>query len=87
MVQQKELYKKQDAVINCLLSMQAYPGNTTRRDPFLNRVAHASQDNEKNYLKTIQALDPETKQMGSEWLQEIVDKTLSKILAILPSFR
>ena len=87
MVQQKELYEKQDAVINCLLSMQAYPGNTTRRDPFLNRVAHASQDNEKNYIKTIQALDPETKLMGSEWLQEIVDKTLSGILEILPSFR
>ena len=87
MVQQKELLAKQDAVNNCLLSMRAYQGDTALRDPFLNLVAHALRDNDKNYIKAIQTLDPVAKQMGSEWLQGIVDKIHSEILGILPSFR
>lgn len=87
MVQQKELLAKQDAVNSCLLSMRAYQGDTALRDPFLNLVAHALRDNDKNYIKAIQTLDPVAKQMGSEWLQGIVDKTLSEILAVLHSFR
>jgi len=87
MVQQKELLAKQDAVNNCLLSMRAYQGDTALKDPFLNLVAHALRDNDKNYIKAIQTLDPVAKQMGSEWLQGIVDKIHSEILGILPSFR
>jgi len=87
MVQQKELLAKQDAVNNCLLSMRAYQGDTALRDPFLNLVAHALRDNDKNYIKAIQTLDPVAKQMGSEWLQGIVDKTLEEVLAVLHSFR
>lgn len=87
MVQQKELLAKQDAVNSCLLSMRAYQGDTALRDPFLNLVAHALRDNDKNYIKAIQTLDPVAKQMGSEWLQGIVDKTLEEVLAVLHSFR
>ena len=75
------------AVNDCLLSMQAYPGDPALRDQFLNQVARASQDHNKNYIKTIQSLDPESKQMGSDWLQGIVDQTLAKVLEILPSYR
>jgi len=87
MVQQKELLAKQDAVNSCLLSMRAYQGDTALRDPFLNLVAHALRDNDKNYIKAIQTLDPVAKQMGSDWLQGIVNKTLEEILEILHSFR
>jgi UDP-N-acetylglucosamine/UDP-N-acetylgalactosamine diphosphorylase len=87
MVQQKELVANQGAVNDRLLSMQAYPGDTALRDPFLSRVAHASQSHNSNYIKAIQSLDPESKQMGSDWLQGIVDKTLSGVLEVLPSFR
>lgn len=87
MVQQKELHEKQDAVNSCLLSMCRYQGDTALRDPFLNQVAQASQKNDKHYIPTIQSLEPETKQMGSEWLQGIVDKTLEEVMALLHSFR
>ncbi len=87
MVQQKELHEKQEAVNSCLLSMQTYPGDTALRDPFLKQAAHASQNNDKEYIKTIQTLDPKAKQMGSNWLQGIVDKTLEEVMAILHSFR
>ena len=87
MVQQKELFANQSAVNDCLLSMRAYPGDTALRDRFLNRAANASQDNDKNYIKAVQSLDPESKQMGSDWLQGIVDKTLSEVMEVLPSFR
>jgi hypothetical protein len=50
-------------------------------------VANASQDNGINYIRAIQSLDPESKQMGSDWLQGIVDRTLEKVLEILPSLR
>jgi UDP-N-acetylglucosamine/UDP-N-acetylgalactosamine diphosphorylase len=86
MVQQKELLEKQDAINSCLLSMCTYQGDTALRDPFLDQVAHASQTYDKHYIKTIQTLDPEAKQMGSNWLQGIVDRTLSEVLEILPSF-
>ena len=87
MVQQKELHEKRDAVNSCLLSMCRYQGDTAFRDPFLNQVAQASQKNDKHYIPTIQSLEPETKQMGSEWLQGIVDKTLEEVMALLHSFR
>ena len=87
MVQQKELFANQSAVNDCLLSMQAFPGDTALRDQFLNQVAHASQNHNKNYIEAIQSLDPESKQMGSNWLQGIVDKTLSEVIEILPSFK
>ena len=87
MVQQKELHEKRDAINSCLLSMCRYQGDTALRDPFLNQVAQASQKNDKHYIPTIQSLEPETKQMGSEWLQGIVDKTLEEVMALLHSFR
>ena len=87
MLQQNELFANRNAVKNCLVSMQAYPGDTALRDPFLSRVAQASQKHDKNYIETIQSLDPESKKTGSDWLQGIVNTTLSKILELLPSFR
>ncbi len=86
-IQQKELLAKRSAIIDCLLSMEAYPGDTALRDQFLGRAVNTSQDNGKNYIKTVQALDPKVKQTGSDWLQGIVDKTLSEVLEILPCFR
>jgi len=87
MLQQKELFANQNAVNDCLLSMRKYPGDTALRDRFLTQAANASQNNDKNYIKTVQSLDPESKQMGSDWLQGIVDKTLAGVMEILPSFR
>ena len=87
MLQQNELFANRNAVKDCLVSMQAYTGDTALRDSFLSRVAQASQKHHKNYIETIQSLDPESKKTGSDWLQGIVDNTLSKILEILPSFR
>jgi len=87
MVQQKELFENQSAVKDCLLSMQKYPGDTALRDRFLTQAANTSINNDKNYIKTVQSLGPESKQLGSDWLQGIVDKTLSKVMALLPSFQ
>lgn len=87
MLQQNELFANRNAVKDCLVSMQAYTGDTALRDSFLSRVAQASQKHHKNYIETIQSLDPESKKTGSDWLQGIVDNTLWKILEILPSFR
>jgi UDP-N-acetylglucosamine/UDP-N-acetylgalactosamine diphosphorylase len=87
MLQQHELVANRNAVTDCLFSMQAYPGDTALRDPFLSRVAPLAEKHKKNYIETIQSLDPQSKKMGSDWLQGIVDNTLWKILEILPSFR
>ena len=87
MVQQKELLEQQNTINDLLLSMRPYPGDRTLRDKFLSKTMDASQDNHANYIQTIQSLDSHTKQMGSDWLQGIVDQTLAEIVAILPSFR
>jgi bifunctional UDP-N-acetylglucosamine pyrophosphorylase/glucosamine-1-phosphate N-acetyltransferase len=87
MVQQNELFANQDAVNDSLHSMQAFTGDTALRDLFLSQVARASQDSDKNYIQAIQSLDSDSKQVGSNWLQGIVDKTLSKVLESLPSFQ
>jgi len=86
MVQQKELVAKQNAINDLLLSIPSYPGDKALRDRFLGRLQIASKDKHRNYIQTIQSLDPESKQMGSDWLQGIVDRTLSEVLQILPSF-
>ena len=67
--------------------MQAYAGDPALRDKFLSQAAKASQDTQQDYIKTIQSLQPESKQVGSDWLQGIVDQTLAKVLEILPSYR
>jgi len=87
MVQQKELLEQQKTINDLLLSMRSYPGDRTLRDKFLSKTMDASQDNHVNYIQTIQSLDSHTKQIGSDWLQGIVDQTLAEIVAVLPSFR
>jgi bifunctional UDP-N-acetylglucosamine pyrophosphorylase / glucosamine-1-phosphate N-acetyltransferase len=87
MVQQEELVAKQNTINDLLLSMVSYPGDNARRDGFLRQVQNTSQDQHGNYIETIQSLGPEAKQLGSTWLQGIVDQTLSEVLNVLPSFR
>ena len=69
MVQQKELLEQQKTINDLLLSMRPYPGDRALRDRFLSQAMGASKDNHKNYVQTIQSLAPQTKQMGSDWLQ------------------
>jgi bifunctional UDP-N-acetylglucosamine pyrophosphorylase/glucosamine-1-phosphate N-acetyltransferase len=87
MVQQKELLEQQKTINDLLLSMPTYSGAADLRDRFLTRITRASQANDKNYIQTIQSLDLKTRQMGSDWLQGIVDQTLAEVVAVLPSFR
>jgi bifunctional UDP-N-acetylglucosamine pyrophosphorylase/glucosamine-1-phosphate N-acetyltransferase len=87
MLQQKELLEQQKIINDLLLSMLSYPGDKALRDKFLSQAMDASQENHKNYIQTIQSLDPHTKQIGNDWLQGIVDKTLSEVMEVLPNFR
>jgi len=87
MVQQKELLEQQKTINDLLLSMLSYSGKRSLQDQFLSQTEAASQENHKNYIQTIQSLDHQTKQIGSDWLQGIVDRTLSEVLNLLPSFQ
>ena len=40
----------------------------------------------KDYINVIKGLSREDSEMGSKWLQEIVDGINSRILELLPSY-
>jgi len=87
LIQQQELFEKKDALKDHLQTLSSYCGDEKRRDQFLNELQNSIHIYSQSYLQTIQTLAPATKQMGSTWLQEIVDHVLESGLAILPSFQ
>jgi UDP-N-acetylglucosamine/UDP-N-acetylgalactosamine diphosphorylase len=57
------------------------------RNLFLDRIDERLQNEAGDYIAFIQALDRESADAGSAWLQSIVDTVVSRALDALPSFR
>ena len=60
-------------------------GEIDLRDVFLESVEKKAKVSDRDYIKTIQSLEPEMKGQGTAWLQGIVDQTLDQVMALLPS--
>ena len=87
LLQKDELIERWPDVKAILLDKRDDSGEDTARDSFLAAVSLQTQHAEKNYIKTIQSLDPGIKKQGTTWLQGIIDQTLTDVLAMLPSIK
>ena len=87
LTQQQELLDNRGALVDSLQKVSSYAGDPALRDQFLGALACRIQPNKPKYINLIRSLDPKTKKLGSQWLQEIVDHTLEEVLGILPSFK
>jgi len=60
-------------------------GDIANRDALLEALQKTAESTGKDYIKTIQAIEPEMKGQGTTWLQGIVDQTMDGVMALLPS--
>ncbi len=85
--QQQELLDRKDAIKDRLQELLSYSGDDHLRDQFLNDLNTRFDKSRPAYVQAIQSLSKDTKQMGSNWLQGIIDHVLDEVLDILPSFK
>jgi len=83
-----EKLKKQNQIMahqwpvikNLLNSYRQSAGNDDLKINFINAIKNALKTYEPDYLKVIEALTPENKNIGTQWLQGIVDQVESEIM-------
>jgi UDP-N-acetylglucosamine/UDP-N-acetylgalactosamine diphosphorylase len=63
------------------------PGDPSFREPFLEELGKRIPTNDRDYIATIQGLDKAHSNMGTAWLQGIVDRINGAVLEVMPSFR
>jgi hypothetical protein len=68
------------------LSTDALAGDLKLRDRFLEALSKQIQTQGADYVAVIQGLDQETVDMGTQWLQGIVDSALSTCISELTAF-
>jgi UDP-N-acetylglucosamine/UDP-N-acetylgalactosamine diphosphorylase len=84
--QKRELFeniKKINVSFNECLS---YAGEENKRDLFLKNIDILIKKLGNNYIKVIQGMDENHKEIGIAWLQSILEKTRNSILKYLPSY-
>jgi UDP-N-acetylglucosamine/UDP-N-acetylgalactosamine diphosphorylase len=85
LAQKEELHQRWPDVKNVLHTCMDDHGEIATRDAFLKTVLKKAKGTEKDYIFTIQSLEPEMKNQGTSWLQGIVDQTMDHVMALLPS--
>ena len=87
LTQKEELFQRWADVKDVLKQRMDDNGDIAVRDSFLETVQKKAKSTEKDYIKTIQSLEPEMKGQGTSWLQGIVDQTMDQVMALLLSLR
>jgi len=85
LTQKEELFQRWTDVKDVLKQCMDDNGDIAVRNLFLETVQKKAQSTEKDYIKTIQSLEPKMKGHGTSWLQGIVDLTMDRVMALLPS--
>ena len=81
----QELYRFWHEVKDVLESCQTNFGDPALMDPFLEKIQKAISLRGKDYLPVIQGLEPLDSDLGTRWLQGIVDGVLTQSRQIIPS--
>ena len=87
LVQQTELYQRMTVIQSIFEHMRNADGDVRMRDTFIGQLTRNLNLHEKDYILTINALDLETKFIGTKWMQGIVDAVVSAVLDVIPSFK
>jgi bifunctional UDP-N-acetylglucosamine pyrophosphorylase / glucosamine-1-phosphate N-acetyltransferase len=81
-----ELYDQWMALSAFFADQNSYTGNVEFRDNFLQALHQTIKKRGNDYILVIKALKDSEKQIGTKWLQSIVDDTLNGVSKIIPSF-
>jgi len=85
--QKDELYGRSNELEQCLYSLKTYEGDRKAKDNFLEIIATKSKKLGLNYIMVIQELDYRESEIGSGWLQGIVDYMVEQSLDMIPSLK
>ena len=82
----QELISQQAAVMEIFAQYrQSGAGDETIRDRFIESLLPIADDTDKNYIRAIGMLEPDTKGTGTRWLVSIVDQVAQGVSNLLPS--
>jgi UDP-N-acetylglucosamine/UDP-N-acetylgalactosamine diphosphorylase len=84
--QKLEFMEKWPVIEACFTDGSEAEGEDGNRSAFLEALKSHSQ-NGAGYIQTIQTLDTRTAKAGTDWLQNLVDGIVDRILAHIPSCR
>ena len=85
--QKKALYEQWPALEGMFAHNLDDSGDPSSREPFLEELDKRISENRTDYIATIQGLDKTCSEMGTAWLQGIVDRINGAGLEVMPSFR
>jgi bifunctional UDP-N-acetylglucosamine pyrophosphorylase/glucosamine-1-phosphate N-acetyltransferase len=84
--QKKELYEKWSELKKTFNDLRNIDAKTDLRDTFLEKISIGIKNSGKDYIPVIKGLEVEDTQIGTLWLQGIIDRITTKALEIIPSF-
>jgi bifunctional UDP-N-acetylglucosamine pyrophosphorylase / glucosamine-1-phosphate N-acetyltransferase len=82
----QELYDKWLELEIFFTNQSVYAGKVELRDLFLEALHQRIKRTGNDYIPVIKTLNDSDKQIGTKWLQGIVDDTLSGVSKIIPTF-
>lgn len=86
---QKEELNNRWPEVEAFLTREALDiaGDAQHMDRFMAGITRQIEEQgSKNYIQSIREIDPRLKQLGTAWLQSIVDDIAGRVMAIMPSF-
>jgi len=84
--QKNELYRRWTDLEESFNSPRKNQEHNELKDLFLEKIRIGTKTSGKDYIAVIKALDVEDAEIGTRWLQEIVDTVTAEALKVLPSF-
>ena len=85
--QKQELLQRWPRIEDLLNGLRATSPAEAARDTFLRRLGAHGNDGTRDYLSSIQHLPPADADLGTLWLQAVVDQILFQALGHLPVLR
>ncbi|MBW1742550.1 MAG: UDP-N-acetylglucosamine pyrophosphorylase [Deltaproteobacteria bacterium] len=85
--QKKALHEQWPALEGIFAQNLDDSGGPSSREPFIEEFEKRISENRTDYIATIQGLDKTCSEMGTAWLQGIVDRINGAVLEVMPSFR
>ena len=84
--QKKEFLGNIQKIEKSLIECDSYSGDEEKKDEFLKNIDTIIAKTGKDYIKVIQNLNENNLEVGTSWLQSIVERTRKTVLKYLPSF-
>jgi bifunctional UDP-N-acetylglucosamine pyrophosphorylase/glucosamine-1-phosphate N-acetyltransferase len=85
--QKQELVARWPRMKDLLNQSRTETADTCDRDSFLDKIQKGIKKSGLDYIAVIQGLPPPDGQIGTQWLQGIVDRVSNDALSVIPSFK